>query len=186
MDAQMPRAQDAQERRSKTNPAGARGESVLFETWYDGLDALQGSAEHRAYWADLLKIRRDVASYLEAMRNKKEIGASLDAEIDLPLSPELLARYREVASELRFFFITSECTLSKVDQAPKGGVVVGVISPSNSEVVTNVIPIVSQYRKCIRCWHHRPDVGTHAEHPEICERCVSNLPGGPGEQRLYF
>ena len=22
--------------------------------------------------------------------------------------------------------------------------------------------------KCGRCWHHLPDVGTHAEHPEIC------------------
>src|SRR5690606_17237643 len=36
---------------------GARGESVLFETWYDGLAATQGSPQQRAWWADLLSIR---------------------------------------------------------------------------------------------------------------------------------
>jgi len=41
-------------------------------------------------------------------------------------------------------------------------------------------------KKCIRCWHYRPDVGAHADHPEICGRCVENLPGGPGENRKYF
>jgi isoleucyl-tRNA synthetase len=40
--------------------------------------------------------------------------------------------------------------------------------------------------KCIRCWHHRPDVGSHPEHPEICGRCVDNLPGNRGEDRRYF
>jgi isoleucyl-tRNA synthetase len=40
--------------------------------------------------------------------------------------------------------------------------------------------------KCIRCWHHRPDVGSHADHPEICGRCVKNLPNGPGETRRFF
>src|SRR5580765_6025867 len=61
MDAQMPRAQatagmpeveqckeqlpDAQEQQPVSTPNGTRGESVLFETWYDGLDALQGSGE---------------------------------------------------------------------------------------------------------------------------------------------
>jgi isoleucyl-tRNA synthetase len=45
---------------------------------------------------------------------------------------------------------------------------------------------VTADKKCIRCWHYRPDVGKHADHPEICGRCVENLPGGPGETRQYF
>ena len=31
--------------------------------------------------------------------------------------------------------------------------------------------------KCVRCWQHRPDVGSHPEHPELCGRCVTNVEG---------
>ena len=39
--------------------------------------------------------------------------------------------------------------------------------------------------KCVRCWHHRGDVGAHAAHPQLCGRCVSNIEG-PGEDRMWF
>jgi len=40
----------------------------------------------------------------------------------------------------------------------------------------------SAHKKCERCWHWRLDVGSDADHPEICGRCVSNL-FGAGEPR---
>ena len=39
--------------------------------------------------------------------------------------------------------------------------------------------------KCVRCWHKREDVGSSAEHPELCGRCVTNI-AGPGEQRRFI
>ena len=45
-----------------------------------------------------------------------------------------------------------------------------------------VVP--SARAKCERCWHYRADVGSHAAHPSICGRCVSNL-FGPGEPRHH-
>jgi isoleucyl-tRNA synthetase len=42
----------------------------------------------------------------------------------------------------------------------------------------------SPHDKCVRCWHHRPDIGAHADHPELCGRCVTNLEGD-GEERHY-
>ena len=44
---------------------------------------------------------------------------------------------------------------------------------------------VSEAAKCARCWHHRPDVGSHAAHPELCGRCVENVDGA-GEVRGWF
>jgi isoleucyl-tRNA synthetase len=41
----------------------------------------------------------------------------------------------------------------------------------------------SEATKCVRCWHYRADVGSHAEHPELCGRCVENI-GEGGETRL--
>ena len=42
----------------------------------------------------------------------------------------------------------------------------------------------SSGEKCVRCWHHREDVGTVAEHPELCGRCIENVDGA-GETRAY-
>ncbi|MES9848885.1 MAG: zinc finger domain-containing protein, partial [Candidatus Thiodiazotropha sp.] len=37
---------------------------------------------------------------------------------------------------------------------------------------------------CVRCWHHREDVGSNAEHPQLCGRCVENV-DGDGEPRHF-
>jgi isoleucyl-tRNA synthetase len=42
----------------------------------------------------------------------------------------------------------------------------------------------SAHEKCIRCWHHREDVGSHPDHPQICGRCAENV-AGSGERRRY-
>ena len=160
---------------------GRRGESVLFETWYEDLDAVQGSADQRRFWSDLLAIRSGVAKLLEGMRNGGQIGAGLDAEVTLYVEDALRSRIEEVAKELRFFFITSELSLQKAEFAPAEAHAVAIDAGQVS-----ISAFASDHNKCIRCWHHRPDVGAHAEHPEICGRCVSNLPGHPGEDRQYF
>ncbi|MDH5184740.1 MAG: hypothetical protein OEX12_12735, partial [Gammaproteobacteria bacterium] len=47
-----------------------------------------------------------------------------------------------------------------------------------------IVPAASEQEKCVRCWHHREDVGSHSEHPELCGRCVENV-DGDGEQRKH-
>src|SRR5690606_37850122 len=47
---------------------GQRGESVLFETWYEGLAAAQASGEQRAFWNDLRAIRGELGKQLEQLR----------------------------------------------------------------------------------------------------------------------
>ncbi len=97
---------------------GERGESVLFETWYDGLGAPQGSPQQRGFWADLLAIREVASKQLEIMRANREIGASLEAEVTLYLDAKTRHEFGEYADELRFFFITSELTLDDIGNAP--------------------------------------------------------------------
>jgi len=47
-----------------------------------------------------------------------------------------------------------------------------------------LLAVKSAAEKCPRCWHHRSDVGSNAEHPELCGRCVENV-AGEGEERRY-
>jgi isoleucyl-tRNA synthetase len=159
---------------------GGRGDSVLFETWYDGLAATQNSPEQRRYWSDLLAVRDSASRVLEGMRKAERIGAALEAKLMVHADAALQSRYADVADELRFFFITSDFTLApstpRADDAVK-------VELDGAEAWVSAD--VSSAAKCVRCWHRRDDVGSHAEHPELCSRCVSNVEG-PGEDRRWF
>ena len=186
---------------------GKREENVLFATWYDGLipikasnrlhaserpiaeifdDVMRMSSTERLRVSEqsavdnvhypnrigmaesfdrLLALREQVAKTLEPMRASGEIGAALDAEITIHCRAEEFAWLSPLADELRFYFISGDVTVVQGGDA--------------------VSAVVSAKPKCIRCWHHRADVGVNPDHPEICGRCVSNV-DGPGEERQWF
>jgi len=159
---------------------GEHGDSVLFETWYEGLEATQGSPEQRRWWADLLAIRDSASRVLEGMRKGGQIGAALEAKLVVHADDALRARYAESADELRFFFITSDFTLAPL--APRADDAAKVeLDGAEAWVAAGV----SDAAKCVRCWHRRDDVGSHADHPELCGRCVENVEG-EGEVRRWF
>jgi isoleucyl-tRNA synthetase len=162
---------------------GARGESVLFETWYGDLAALQGSPSQRAFWSDLLAVRDVASKQLELMRGNREIGASLEADVTLYLDAKTRKEFDAYADELRFFFITSALTLEEEASAPADAAPVDSLHEEGRFVSVSVRK--SSNVKCIRCWHYRPDVGINPAHPEICGRCVTNVEG-PGENRRWF
>jgi isoleucyl-tRNA synthetase len=162
---------------------GTRGESVLFETWYEGLSARQGSPEQRRFWSDLLAIREVASKQMEVMRANREIGASLEAEITLYVDAKLKAELEKYADELRFFFIVSELTLDADTHAPPEAALVDPLKENGH--IASVAVRKTDHAKCIRCWHYRADVGANPAHPEICGRCVTNIEG-PGEDRRWF
>ncbi|WP_449301822.1 isoleucine--tRNA ligase [Pseudoxanthomonas mexicana] len=148
---------------------GERTGNVLFATWYDGLAPLSADAAlNAADFDQLLVLREQVAKVLEPMRANGLIGAALEAEIAVSVNAATAAKWQPLAVELRFFFISGDVTVSEV---------------SADEVFVLATPTTKA--KCVRCWHHRADVGAHAEHPELCGRCVSNIDGA-GETREWF
>ena len=159
---------------------GARGDSVLFETWYEDLAAEQGSDAQRAWWDGLLALRSGTARVLEAMRQAGDIGSALAAEVTLYLDDALLQRYREAAAELRFLFITSELELKPLAQKPEQAERIEL-----AQAEAWVAARATDHAKCVRCWHRRADVGSHADHPELCGRCIGNIGDSP-EQRRWF
>ncbi|HWU70909.1 MAG TPA: isoleucine--tRNA ligase, partial [Pseudoxanthomonas sp.] len=148
---------------------GERKANVLFETWYDGLAPLpEDAALSAADFDQLLALREQVAKVLEPMRANGVIGAALDAEIAVSANADLAAKWQPLAEELRFLFISGDVTVTPVQA---------------DEVFVLAQPTAKP--KCVRCWHHRADVGVDPAHPELCGRCVSNVEG-PGEDRKWF
>lgn len=117
-----------------------------------------------AKWSRLRAIRAEVQRTLETVRAEGGIGSSLQAEVDLYADGEDLAALQSLGDDLRFVLIVSRAT----------------VHTGNGELRVEIAP--SSHKKCERCWHWRLDVGSDADHPEICGRCVSNL-FGSGESR---
>jgi isoleucyl-tRNA synthetase len=161
-----------------THIPGERGPSIHLETWYPGLFELAGDEVlDRAGWDEVLAARAAIAPSLEAARKAGVIGAALDAELDIYAEPALLDQLSRLGDELRFVLIVSEARLHPLTEGAEAGT--PSARPGLSVTVT-----ASPHGKCSRCWHHRPDVGAHAEHPELCGRCVANVVGS-GETRRY-
>ncbi|GAA5172419.1 isoleucine--tRNA ligase [Modicisalibacter zincidurans] len=159
---------------------GERRDSVLLERFYTGLATLDEGAEFgRDFWERVLQVKQAVNKCLEDARNAKQIKNGLAAEVTLYASDELRETLGRLGDELRFVLLTSEVHLASRDAG-------GAAQAEASELEGLRVAVApSAHAKCERCWQHRPDVGSHAEHPDLCGRCISNLPDGPGEARHY-
>ncbi|MGM0537503.1 MAG: isoleucine--tRNA ligase [Pseudomonadota bacterium] len=160
------------------NIPGERGDSVLLAEYYTGLDTLADDAEMgRDFWERVLEVKQAVNKCLEDARSAKTIKGSLAAEVTLYVDDALHATLAKLGDELRFVMLTSEVRLAPLAEARDA---------EATEVEGLKVAVVeSPNNKCERCWHHREDVGTHPGHPDLCGRCISNLPDGPGETRQF-
>ncbi len=141
--------------------AGKADDSVFFHTLHElpphGLDTATLKA-----WGDVRQFRELVAPRIEEKRAAKELGSSLQAEVDIYASGPAYESLARLGDDLRFVLITSRATLHRAD----------------GPVEVKVHP--SENKKCDRCWHYRADVNEEG----LCGRCVSNL-RGPGEPRKH-
>jgi isoleucyl-tRNA synthetase len=115
-------------------------------------------------WDRLIKVRADVSRALEQARVQKVIGHSLDAAVAIAASPELGEFLQGYATELKSIFIVSKVelveTLSGEFYEAEGipGMLIRVTAAPGA--------------KCERCWCYDEEIGSDAEHPAICPKCL--------------
>src|SRR5215469_5564951 len=109
--------------------------------------------------AEALQMRGVVYREIEKARREKLIGNSLEAAVvyhvpighlDYPWQkPESLLELEEImmVRSFRLEAGTADTVRATVSRSP--------------------------YKKCARCWRHRPTVGTSTAHPDLCDRCES-------------
>lgn len=156
--------------------AAKRPESVFLTTWLQ----LPPTVAPTIDWTQLLELRAAVSRELEKLRVDGAIGAPLDAGVTLYVQGAAFDLLNKLGDELRFVFITSEAQVAPAEQ--RSAAAIPANDTDNNAVWISVKPVA--YGKCVRCWHKRPDVGTHTAHPELCGRCVTNVTGA-GEERCY-
>jgi len=165
-----------------THLPGTRAASVFHSTWHTLPKVPADSID----WDALIALRSAVARELERLRDAGAIGAPLEARVELFCEAADHARFSALGDELRFLFITSEASVERIASAADRERLVGLgavaAQADPAGVLLRVTPTTAP--KCVRCWHRREDVGSSAEHPELCGRCIGNLEG-PGEARHY-
>ena len=151
---------------------GASNESIFLQTWYEDLEG--------DFDSQVIATSRDINTHLrkelEEMRRNKVIGSSLDAEVDIYCKDEDYQNLLGLKDELRFVFITSEARVNELSN-----------KPSDAKEISSSIAIKvykSHHQKCIRCWHHRPEIGHNKMHNDLCDRCIENV-SGKGENRAF-
>ncbi len=156
-------------------------ERSVFERGWPTAPAGWSAPELEEPMERILELRARVNRLLESSRGGGELGASLEARVQLQLEEgeasaallpalELVRRSAHpgvdnladwlLVSDLR---IGGDPPADLLQEASEGGVTVRI---ARAEGV-----------KCERCWHVEPDVGTHVRHPGLCGRCVSVLEG---------
>ncbi|NOT11944.1 MAG: isoleucine--tRNA ligase [Methylococcaceae bacterium] len=157
---------------------GERSESVFLETWYTGLFKLDAGSElTREFWQKVMNVRAAVSKELEKSRAKGDIGAALNAEVELYCNTDYFDVLNKLAGELHFIFMTSNASVM-AEQFTADDAIQTELEGVKLKV------IISEHKKCLRCWHQRYDVGEHEEHPELCGRCVENVVAD-GEHRQF-
>ena len=162
------------------NMPGTRDELGAFTAeWYDGLFAYANDKINVSVWDLVAQVRTEVTRTLEGLRQQGKIGSSLDADVIVYADPKLAERLQVLGDELRFVMITSTAELASLDDKDDEGLIT-LTDGSRFRVAAGA----NEFTKCVRCWHHREDVGQHAEHEELCGRCIDNI-AGDGEPRAY-
>jgi isoleucyl-tRNA synthetase len=111
-------------------------------------------------WAPLFRLRDSVNEKLEEARRDKKIGKSLEACVEITGNHPELAETWVLPSMLEELFIVSKV----------------VIKPTEGEETITVTRAEDHgMKKCVRCWKYWGHVGSHAEHPILCDRCTKGV-----------
>ena len=104
----------------------------------------------------LQALRADVAQALEKAQRDGVIAKPLESTVaattDDPVILAAVGGKGEGIAEIEEFLILSSLSIAKGAK--------------------NVVIGKTEAAKCERCWRHRDEVGSHAEHPTLCGRCV--------------
>ena len=139
-------------------------DGTIFTEVYHTVPAVADADKLLAKWSLIRGVRADVLKRIEELRMQSLVGSSLQAECTISASGEAFAALESLGDELKFVMMTSKAALEK------------------AEGETAVSVKVTEEKKCCRCWHYDASVGSNAEHPELCGRCLTNL-FGAGETR---
>jgi len=150
--------------------------SVFERGWPTAPDGWR-QAQLEAPMERILELRSLVNRQLESCRSSGQLGASLEAQVQL----ELEEGSASTAEALRWLASSSNPSVDNladwllVSGLNEGGAAPAELLAEASENGITVRIAKAEGQKCERCWHYESDIGQHSAHPSLCGRCVAVL-----------
>ncbi len=110
-------------------------------------------------WKQIFAVRDEALRVLEEARQAKRIGKSLEADLEIAASGELLTLLQRHAAGLKE--ITNVSNVSVIQSAP--------------DVPLAVTALPASGHKCARCWNFMPEVSDYGIWQNVCTRCQNAL-----------
>jgi isoleucyl-tRNA synthetase len=154
-------------------------EASVFERGWPTAPAEWRQPELETPMAAILELRALVNRQLESCRSSGQLGASLEAQVQLDLTAEA-APLAEALGWLEGSAHPSVDNLADwllVSGLQIGGAAPATVLEDAIEGGVHVRVARAEGEKCERCWHYETDIGSHSAHPTLCGRCVAVLAG---------
>ncbi|MFZ9287941.1 MAG: class I tRNA ligase family protein, partial [Vulcanococcus sp.] len=155
----------------------AVAERSVFERGWPTAPAEWRRSELEAPMARILELRALVNRQLESCRSGGQLGASLEAQVQLDLGEgsEATAAALEWLESSAHPSVDNLADWLLVSALQQGGSAPANVLAEASEGGLQVRIAKAAGEKCERCWHYETDIGQHSEHPSLCGRCVTVL-----------
>ena len=154
-------------------------EASVFERGWPTAPAQWRQPQLEAPMERIAALRALVNRQLESCRSGGQLGASLEARVQLEVSAaEGTTATREALAWLEGSAHPDVDNLADwllVSQLQLGGTPPAAVLAETSEEGITVRIAKADGQKCERCWHFETDIGQHSSHPTLCGRCVAVL-----------
>ena len=111
-------------------------------------------------WSSIMAIRETITKAIEEVRQKGEVGSSLEARITLRTSDQKTKEFLE--SALQLWPQVAIVSAAAVEFDPAAPALEVKVAKADGE-------------KCPRCWQWRADIGANPAHAGVCGRCAGAL-----------
>ena len=128
---------------------GAKKESVFLES-FENLHQWHNPKLNKKFHS-LLEVRQTATKEIEALRQEKKIGSSLEVYLQLTLPQPLYLLFKDYPFNEELFIV------SKVD----------IFQGDTLKISVNKVP----GEKCCRCWWYSKHLNTD----QLCPKCIKNL-----------
>ncbi|MGL4368576.1 MAG: isoleucine--tRNA ligase [Spirochaetota bacterium] len=137
-------------------------DSIHMQTYYT-LDDAYNNAEIGKKMDLLVDIKKDLLKALEIKRQEKTIGTSIEAAVTIfSASESVRMLLSESPEDTRRFLQVSKVTVAGAEEA-------GMEKYENASIRVEK----ATGKKCVRCWNYYDSIGSHKDHPELCDRCTA-------------
>ena len=143
-------------------------ESIFFTEFPEAKPERRDTVQEK-HWEKLITVRSEITKALEAARREKIIGHPLEAEVALVVKGEWADFIKASLEQVKDVCIISVLTVCEDENDFPD-----LVFQTGEDIPELAVAVhAAKGDKCERCWTRDTFVGTNAEHPQLCERCLA-------------